>query len=254
VPPSCSAGVDQRRIRCRWPRAGDWPWTCSRLSAAASDPLAFTDLTGVLRRRALARVETDSLQLHRLAQAILRTHPPSTTTNYPGGNTKSTVLRLLQAAVDADPWNNPETWPTWRALLSHVLAATDTGGDLHPDLNEVAWLLGRAAIYLQTRGEPRPARPLVERALQLRQQLLGDDHPETRVSANNLAVDLHALGEYEQARQLHDDTLTRKRRVLGDDHPETLASATNLAVDLHALGEYEQARQLEEWLRSQGGT
>jgi hypothetical protein len=45
-----------------------------RLRAVAEDPLAFTDLLGVLRRRALARVEADSLQMHRLVQALLRTY------------------------------------------------------------------------------------------------------------------------------------------------------------------------------------
>ncbi|WP_312030447.1 FxSxx-COOH system tetratricopeptide repeat protein [Actinomycetospora sp. TBRC 11914] len=42
------------------------------LAAVAGDPLAFTDLTGQLRRRALARIDTDSLTLHRLVQALLR--------------------------------------------------------------------------------------------------------------------------------------------------------------------------------------
>ncbi|MGH3996509.1 MAG: FxSxx-COOH system tetratricopeptide repeat protein, partial [Pseudonocardiaceae bacterium] len=42
------------------------------LAAAAGDPLRFARLTRLLRTRALARVETGSLQLHRLVQAILR--------------------------------------------------------------------------------------------------------------------------------------------------------------------------------------
>ena len=42
------------------------------LTSVAGDPLAFTDLTSLLRRRALARVDTDSLTLHRLVQALLR--------------------------------------------------------------------------------------------------------------------------------------------------------------------------------------
>lgn len=41
------------------------------LTTAAGDPLAFAGLTRTLRQRALARVSTDGLQLHRLVQAIL---------------------------------------------------------------------------------------------------------------------------------------------------------------------------------------
>ncbi|CUU58758.1 Tetratricopeptide repeat-containing protein, partial [Parafrankia irregularis] len=76
-------------------------------------------------------------------------------------------------------------------------------------------------------------------------QILGDDHPETLRSANNLASDLHALGEYEAARHLNEDTLRRLRQILGDNHPNTLRSANNLANTLNQLGDYQAAR---EWL------
>ena len=67
--------------------------------------------------------------------------------------------------------------------------------------------------------------------------MLGDDHPNTLTSANNLAADLRNLGEHQAARELDEDTLARRRRVLGDDHPDTLTSASNLAADLRDLGE-----------------
>jgi hypothetical protein len=78
--------------------------------------------------------------------------------------------------------------------------------------------------------------------------VLGENHPDTLVTANNLAVELRLLGQYQRARQLDEDTLTRRRRVLGDDHPDTLLSAHNLLADLRALGEDEEARNLNEWL------
>ena len=62
--------------------------------------------------------------------------------------------------------------------------------------------------------------------------MLGDDHPDTLRSANNLAVDLRELGEHERARQLDEDTLARRRRVLGDDHPDTTILAEALGIDL----------------------
>ena len=197
------------------------------LDAAASDPLAFTRMTGLLRRRALARVNSDSLQLHRLMQAILRDSPVDT----PYDRDMATVVhQLLHDTVPPSPWNNPPTWPAWRQLLPHVLAITDPARGIHSDSPTVAWLLDRAAAYLLTRGEPRPARALFERAHRLRRDTLGQDHPDTLSSANNLAADLRAIGNYEQARQLDQDTLTRRRRVLGQDQPDTLRSAINLAA------------------------
>ncbi len=213
------------------------------LVAAAGDPVAFAGITGLLRRRALAGVGPDSLQVHRLVQTILCDRPISTSTH----NDMTTLARqLLRHAVPADPWNNPGSWPAWRQLLPHVLAVTDPAHRTASDEGDVAWLLHRAAIYLHTRGEPRPARVLFERAHQLRRARLGEDHPDTLSSAHNLALDLWALGDYRQARILNEDTFTRRRRVLGEDHPDTLSSANNIAIALHALGDYQQARTLDE--------
>jgi hypothetical protein len=214
-----------------------------RLAAVAADPLAFTDLIGVLRRRALARVETGSLQLHRLVATLLRQRPP-TDPKAPAG--ASVALRLVRATVPPKA-HELAAWPTWRQLLGHVLAVTD---DAHPrardEIDQVAWLLDRAGSYLDRRGEPRPAMPLATRAHQLYRTHLGDDRHNTLNSANNLALRLGSLGEHEQARALTEDTLTRRRRVLGEDHPDTLNSANNLANRLAALGEHEQARALAE--------
>jgi hypothetical protein len=68
--------------------------------------------------------------------------------------------------------------------------------------------------------------------------VLGEDHPSTLTSANNLALDLDRLGDYQQARTLGEDTLVRRRRVLGEDHTDTLgASARSLAEVSRKLGE-----------------
>jgi hypothetical protein len=218
----------------------------ARLAVAARDPLVFTELIRVLRHRALARVQAESLQVHRLVQAVLRTGA-TPATGESGTQVRARVLGLLRAAVPADPWNNPQAWPAWRTLLPHVLAATDPSAEQDPaSSQDLAWLLDRAATYLQTRGEPRTARHLFDRALQQRRQLLGVDHPDTLESASNFAGGLHALGEYSAARQLDEDTLDRRRGALGENHPHTLTAAGNLALDLHALGEYAAARKLQE--------
>jgi tetratricopeptide (TPR) repeat protein len=213
------------------------------LKAAATDPVAFAGVTGLLRRRALAQVGSDSLQVHRLVQAILRDGPIGTTTE----DDMTTVARqMLIDAAAADPWNNPASWPAWRQLLPHILTITDPDRGAGPESRDVPWLLDRAATYLHARGEPRAARPLFERAHQLYRDILGEDHPDTFVSANHLADDLHALGEHQRARGLFEDILTRRRRVLGDDHIDTLCTANCLGAVLRELGEHERARDLDE--------
>jgi tetratricopeptide repeat protein len=210
------------------------------LATVVGDPLVFTALLRLLRQYGLARVELATVELHRLLAAILRSQPHQ----QPG--LPVLVVGLLRAAVPDAPWNNPASWPAWRQLLPHVLTATDPHRTLTGVERDVAWLLHRAAEYLDTRGEPATARPLFERALQLRRSILGDGHPDTLESAGGLSFTLLELGQYGPARQLAEDTLTRCRRVLGENHPHTLRSATTLAPALCELGRYELARQLGE--------
>ncbi|MBV9163652.1 MAG: tetratricopeptide repeat protein, partial [Pseudonocardiales bacterium] len=192
------------------------PWTLlsthpaqlpDSLATVAADPLAFTGLIRLLRRYGLARVEPATLVLHRLLAAILRAQP------HQPPDLPILVVRLLRAAVPADdPWENPQAGPAWRRLLPHVLVTTEPHRTLPGVQEDIAWLLHRAASYLQTRGQAAPARPLLERAWELRRSLLGGDHPDTLESAGSLSFNLWEVGQYERARQLGEDTLTHCRR------------------------------------------
>ncbi|MGH8573338.1 MAG: tetratricopeptide repeat protein [Gammaproteobacteria bacterium] len=213
------------------------------LGAVVGDPLAFARLTRLLRTRSLARLETNSVQLHRLVQAILRNRSAGEAAE---SDMAVAAVTLLRAAVPPDPWHNPGTWPQWRRLLPHVLTATDASRALDHAGDDVAWLLNKAATYLQRRGEPAVSLPLFDRALELRRGMLGEQHPDTLISARRLALNLRALGQYEVARRLNEETLVRSRRVLGEEHPDTLTSASNLAANLRGLGQYEAAHQLDE--------
>ena len=210
------------------------------LATVVGDPLVFTALLRLLRQYGLARVEPATLELHRLLAAIVRSQPHQ----QPGLPVLG--VGLLRAAVPDAPWNNPAAWPAWHQLLPHVLVATGLHRTLMGVERDVAWLLHRAAEYLDTRGEPATARPLFERALELHRSLLGEEHPDTLESASSLSLTLHQLGQYRPARQLSEDILTRCRGVLGEDHPSTLRSAITLAAALGGLGRYELARQLGE--------
>jgi hypothetical protein len=95
-------------------------------------------------------------------------------------------------------------------------------------------------------AEPWGARPLFERALDLRRCLLGGDHPDTLESAGSVSFILWGHGQYEQTRQLSEAVFSHCRWVLGEDHPLTPRTAFLLASALWESGHYEAARQLGE--------
>jgi hypothetical protein len=86
---------------------------------------------------------------------------------------------------------------------------------------------------------------LDEDTLARRRRDLGEDHPDTLTSADNLAFSLQGV-RGQAARELGEDTLARRRRVLGEDHPDTLAAAFYLVSALMELGDYHAARELND--------
>ncbi|MFC0567396.1 tetratricopeptide repeat protein, partial [Plantactinospora siamensis] len=62
------------------------------------------------------------------------------------------------------------------------------------------------------------------------ERVLGEEHPNTLRSRNNLAYAYRAAGRLGEAIPLYEATLVARERVLGEEHPDTLASRNNLAA------------------------
>jgi len=93
-------------------------------------------------------------------------------------------------------------------------------------------------------GEINAAEPHLERALQIRQEQLGQEHPETLSSMGRLGWLYCDQGRYGQAERLWAKKLEISRRVLGDEHPITLVAMNDLGIACMDLGRYDEAEQL----------
>lgn len=62
------------------------------------------------------------------------------------------------------------------------------------------------------------------RRLRLKAKMLGEEHPSTLDSMNNLANVLDGLGKYKEAEQMHRQALELKEKMLGERHPSTFDS------------------------------
>jgi hypothetical protein len=77
-----------------------------------------------------------------------------------------------------------------------------------------------------------------------RSRELGEEHPDTLRSANNLARSLSNQGKYAEAERIHREVLGARRRVLGEEHPDTLKSACNLASSLSGQEKHAEAERI----------
>jgi tetratricopeptide (TPR) repeat protein len=152
-------------------------------------------------------------------------------------------------------------------LLAQAGASTQAGLGAKPDRDlKVRTALDRAAKRIQGKF---PSQPLVEasirqtigstyldlgslteaqreleRAVDVRRRLLGEQHKDTLESLSWLANVLQEQGRYSQAEALHTDILAIQRRTLGEQHRETLSGMNSLASVFRSEGKYSQAAAL----------
>jgi serine/threonine-protein kinase len=92
-------------------------------------------------------------------------------------------------------------------------------------------------------------------ALDLRRGMLGEDHPDTLDSMNNLAMAYHDAGRFDKAIPLLEKTLHGRRARLGEKHADTVETMNDLAVAYWQSGEVSRAIPLyEEALASMRAT
>jgi tetratricopeptide (TPR) repeat protein len=129
-------------------------------------------------------------------------------------------------------------------VLPHLRHVTDAALP-HAD-RRAAGLCNNMGWYLQGMANYPAAQPYYERALAIREQVLGATHPDTAGSLNNLGTLFDSMGELAGARPYYERALAIREQVLGATHPDTASSLNNLGDLLQAQGELAQARPYYE--------
>jgi CHAT domain-containing protein len=104
--------------------------------------------------------------------------------------------------------------------------------------------LNQQVIQLYQQGKYNEAIPLAEQALAIIKQQLGDNHPLTAQSLNNLAELYRVQGRYSEAEPLYNQALAIIKQQLGDNHPLTAQSLNNLAALYYSQGRYSEAEPI----------
>ncbi|MGN9806255.1 tetratricopeptide repeat protein [Micromonospora sp. L32] len=243
----------------------------SALAAAAADPIKLDATIAVLLRMSLIEADGDVLRLHPLVQDVLRSRiaearrarlavriAPSwlplpgrdRTAGWPRSRWIALAATAISEALPADT-ADPSGWDRWVALLPHAAAVLGHAGQDNAASTSTTDLGVRLGVYLLERGEYGPSRRWLERAAAERRRVLGEEHPMTLTSMNNLAIVVSRMGELAEARRLHEQVLQQRRRVLGEEHPTTVISMGNLAAVLSDMGELAEARRLHEQVLQQ---
>ncbi|MGH3623875.1 MAG: FxSxx-COOH system tetratricopeptide repeat protein [Sciscionella sp.] len=209
----------------------------SELDAALRDPMKLSRAIRDINRYGLAKIDhrSDTLQLHRLVQLVLRNRmTPQHHAEMRHG------AHLLLANLDPNDPLSPKQWQRYQDVLPHAYAA---------NLIECDDSWGRQLVinlmsFLYRWGDHEEAVSLAERALQQWTRELGEKDPQTLQVAARLGYYYWVVGRYTEAADLNRRTLDIRRQVDGENNEETLSAQLTVVADLKAQGNFAASFEL----------
>ncbi len=127
--------------------------------------------------------------------------------------------------------------------IDYFHKASDLQKELGQEL-ELASVLNELGNLYDKQGQYVEAESFYLQALELRQHLLGDNHPKLANSLNNLAEAYRAQGRYDEAEPMYRKALEMNQRLLGSDHSEIATTLNNWALSYYEQGIYSEAESL----------
>ncbi|MFE7836370.1 tetratricopeptide repeat protein [Streptomyces sp. NPDC057474] len=216
------------------------------LASLAPDPVAVDDSLGILHAYNMIAFTADrqGINVHRLVQTVLRTRTTLEPDAYPPG--RQEAEKAVWVALPNEDVPATEHTVQWERLLPHVIALAESTPSNNRASRTTAYAYHAAAQYLDRQGRDAHAISLRTAALAQCERALGDTHPDTLTSRNNLAGAYQAAGDLKRAIPLYETTLAQREHVLGTTHPDTLTSRNNLACAYRVAGDLRQALPMYE--------
>ena len=166
--------------------------------------------------------------------------------NVPRDATNSAwIARAERLDIEAQSTESRLMLVRWFASSWHFDDAEAALSTITPDLEHIQGAAAIAYAYLSA-GRITEAIALYEKVITDRTRILGQDHPHTLTSRNNLAGAYREAGRITEAIALLEQVLTDRTRILGQDHPHTLTSRNNLAGAYRETGRITEAIALYE--------
>src|SRR6266571_5066663 len=211
----------------------------SILQPVVTDWFELQKVIRELRRYSLVQrhLNHSTLTLHRLLQAALRDRMDSEIQ-------RQWARRTVQAVEQALPCAGSATWQRLQSYFPHMQICTALIEQWNMDFPEAARLLEQTGDYLQGHVQYEQAEPLLQRALTIREKLLGSDHADVPAILNNLAVIYRDQGKHTRAEMFFQRALAMRKKLLGPDHPGVATVLNNLAMLYRMQRKYEQAEPL----------
>ncbi len=116
----------------------------------------------------------------------------------------------------------------------HYSRSLEIGGRAGLDAGELGTTVNNLATLYFQQNRPAAAETQFRRALDLRREALGHEHPDTAFSLSQLAMFYRRQNRLDAAAALYEESLAAQEQALGRSHPVVASSLVNLGV-IHRL-------------------
>jgi tetratricopeptide (TPR) repeat protein len=120
-----------------------------------------------------------------------------------------------------------------------------------------AWLVNNRGAIAMAGGRYPEALTALRESVQLKEQILGKDHPDVAISLGNVGWVLAKLHRIDESLAYGERAVAIDEKALGVDHPSTAVQLSNQADLLNLAGRFSEAdglarRALAIWEREEG--
>jgi tetratricopeptide (TPR) repeat protein len=167
------------------------------LSATAADPFKLDEAFAQILKYSLLRrdAEAKMLRIHRLVQAVIQD-------GLTEEEKRQWAQRTVRAVNRAFPVVEFANWPQCDRLLPQASVCAALVETYLFEFKEAARLLNRAGDYFHRRARFPDAEPLYQRALAIREKVLGPDHSDLATVFENYAALLREMKRGAAAREM----------------------------------------------------
>jgi tetratricopeptide (TPR) repeat protein len=148
---------------------------------------------------------------------------------------------LTAVAKTINPIVTVEQQTNFNQYIPHLEAAAEFSQYLEDD---TTWCCEGLARFYQAQNQFNSVEFWYQKALTIREEQVGANHPDTATSLNNLALLYKSTGRYAEAEPLYVRSLAISEEKLGANHPDTATILNNLAGLYRSIGRYAEAEPL----------
>lgn len=188
----------------------------------------------------LGLIETEQdkiLRMHRLVAAFVR----DVAQEEVEATQKEVEAVVFEETAQVNQAGFPLPLLAWQSHLRAVVDVAQTRED-----EGAARLCTELGQHLWQIGDYDGAQPYYEKALQIREELLGKEHLDTAQSLNNLGYLLYSQGKLAEARPLIEEALSIRERLLGEEHIDITDSLNYLGQWYYTHGDFTTAKAVFE--------